>query len=180
MHLSRLSLGVQRPGTRPKGAGSQSFSTFSNRLPPNKPTGIKTQNRAAVPKISEAMIDEEGCYLSSSSSCQFLGHGKNRLPWRITPQVSCHHAAGSGPVTPLLQASQQILQGNLGQPELTGDQRVRPTPGWRPLVPLQSAQQQSTLSRKAGGNGSGLLCHRFQSWTVLKGPNPERAAHGPP
>jgi len=42
-------------GDAPLQRGSQSFRTFSNRLPPRRPTGISTQNRAAVPKISEAM-----------------------------------------------------------------------------------------------------------------------------
>ena len=83
---SRLSLGVPRVTTCPLGAGFQSFSTLSSKLPPKSPTGINTQNRAAVPKISEAMeLKGKGeSYLTdppirSAANARMVGQGASLL-----------------------------------------------------------------------------------------------------
>lgn len=50
---------------------AQSLSaSFSSRAPPASPTGISTQKRAAVPKISEAMATrvETATYLAAAGS----------------------------------------------------------------------------------------------------------------
>jgi len=81
------------------GGGSQSFSTFSNRLPPNSPTGINTQNRAAVPKISEAMErkGENESYLTapparSAAKARMVAQGASLLNCPgITPLVAAEN-----------------------------------------------------------------------------------------
>ena len=51
------------------------MSSFSSRAPPARPTGISTQNSAAVPKISEAMsrcLAKRASYLAAPEAFRDL------------------------------------------------------------------------------------------------------------
>lgn len=88
-------------------SGGQSLSSLSNRAPPARPTGMRTQKSAAVPKISEAM-DQAGNrahYLTARqrslarrcapwSLQQLTGKPQHQRPWGIGAHLGVHHAAG--------------------------------------------------------------------------------------
>ena len=165
---------------------SLSSRSFSSRAPPARPMGISTQNSAAVPKISEAMVRavvqpvlaRRG--LSSARRYQRRRQLQHPGPGGIAAKHASHHAAARGRTSPPGAG----LAAGLGQPRRATRRGGAPARPWassgpagrdRPAAPATTAGWPAPASRVAA---PGRPAAALQRGPVLQRPQPERAGDG--